>query len=305
MKVHVLGSGAGGGFPQWNCNCPMCDGFRKGSIRASARTQSSITVSGDGENWLLFNASPDVLQQLRGFPALQPARALRDTAIRAIVLIDAQIDHTTGLYMLREHRQPHEIWCTGLVREDLTSGNPLFRVLEHYSGLNWHDVPLAGDGFEIPGIGDLRFTALPLISNAPPYSPHRDNPQPGDNIGVTITDTRSGRKLFYAPGLGRMEEHVWAAMQAADCVLVDGTLWTDDEMIRLGASKKTSRDMGHMPQSGADGMIEWLDKLPTATRKVLIHINNTNPILDEDSEQRAILRTHGIEVAFDGMELAL
>lgn len=283
----------------------MCDGFRKGSIRASARTQSSITVSGDGENWLLFNASPDVLQQLRGFPALQPARALRDTAIRAIVLIDAQIDHTTGLYMLREHRQPHEIWCTGLVREDLTSGNPLFRVLEHYSGLNWHDVPLAGDGFEIPGIGDLRFTALPLISNAPPYSPHRDNPQPGDNIGVTITDTRSGRKLFYAPGLGRMEEHVWAAMQAADCVLVDSTLWTDDEMIRLGASKKTSRDMGHMPQSGADGMIEWLDKLPTATRKVLIHINNTNPILDEDSEQRAILRTHGIEVAFDGMELAL
>ncbi|MBK7664974.1 MAG: pyrroloquinoline quinone biosynthesis protein PqqB [Sterolibacteriaceae bacterium] len=305
MKVHVLGSGAGGGFPQWNCNCPMCDGFRKGSIRASARTQSSITVSGDGENWLLFNASPDVLQQLRSFPALQPARALRDTAIRAIVLIDAQIDHTAGLYMLREHRQPHEIWCTGLVREDLTSGNPLFKVLEHYCGLNWHDVPLAGDGFEVSGIGGLRFTALPLISNAPPYSPHRDNPQPGDNIGVTITDTRSGRRLFYAPGLGRMEEHVWAAMQAVDCVLVDGTLWTDDEMIRLGASKKTSRDMGHMPQSGADGMIEWLDKLPAATRKVLIHINNTNPILDEDSEQRAILRTHGIEVAFDGMELAL
>ena len=130
LKVRVLGSGAGGGFPQWNCNCPMCDGFRKGSMRASARTQSSITVSGDDENWLLFNASPDVLQQLRSFPALQPARALRDTAIRAIVLIDAQIDHTTGLYMLREHRQPHELWCTDLVREDLTSGNPLFKVLE-------------------------------------------------------------------------------------------------------------------------------------------------------------------------------
>ena len=305
MKVRILGSGAGGGFPQWNCNCPMCDGLRKGSIRASVRTQSSITVSGDDENWLLFNASPDVLQQLRSFPALQPARALRDTAIRAIVLIDAQIDHTAGLYMLREHRQPHEIWCTGLVREDLTSGNPLFKVLEHYCGLNWHDVPLAGDGFEIPGIGDLRFTALPLISNAPPYSPHRDNPQPGDNIGVTITDTRSGRRLFYAPGLGRMEEHVWAAMQAVDCVLVDGTLWTDDEMIRLGASKKTSRDMGHMPQSGDGGMIEWLDKLPATTRKILIHINNTNPILDEDSPQRAELAAHGIEVSFDGMDIAL
>ena len=305
MKVHVLGSGAGGGFPQWNCNCPMCDGFRKGSIRASARTQSSITVSGDGENWLLFNASPDVLQQLRSFPVLQPARALRDTAICAIALIDAQIDHTTGLYMLREHRQPHEIWCTGLVREDLTSGNPLFRVLEHYSGLNWHDVPLAGDGFEVPGIGGLRFTALPLISNAPPYSPHRDNPQPGDNIGVTITDTRSGRKLFYAPGLGRMEEHVWAAMQAADCVLVDGTLWTDDEMIRLGASQKTSRAMGHLPQSGAGGMLEWLDELPASTRKVLIHINNTNPILDEDSTERALLAHHRIEVCEDRMTIEL
>jgi pyrroloquinoline quinone biosynthesis protein B len=305
LKVRILGSGAGGGFPQWNCNCPMCDGLRKGSIRASARTQSSITVSGDDENWLLFNASPDVLQQLASFPPLQPARALRDTAIRAIVLIDAQIDHTTGLYMLREHRQPHEIWCTGLVREDLTAGNPLFKVLGHYSGLNWHDIPLGGQGFEIPGIAGLHFTAQPLISNAPPYSPHRDHPQTGDNIGVTITDTRSGKRLFYAPGLGRMEEHVWEAMQAADCVLVDGTLWTDDEMIRLGASKKTSRDMGHMPQSGPDGMIEWLDKLLSSTRKILIHINNTNRILDENSPQRAELTRHGIEVSFDGMDLSL
>lgn len=304
MKVRVLGSGAGGGFPQWNCNCPICDGYRKGVLRASARTQSSITVSGDDENWLLFNASPDVLQQVRSFPALQPARALRDTAIRAILLIDAQIDHTTGLYMLREHRQPHELWCTSLVREDLTTGNPLLNVLGYYSGSNWHDVPL-GEAFEIPGIAGLRFEALPLISNAPPYSPHRDKPQPGDNIGVTITDTRSGTKLFYAPGLGRMEDHVWAAMQAADCVLVDGTLWTDDEMIRLGASQKTSRDMGHMPQSGPDGMIEWLDKLPATTRKILIHINNTNPILDEDSPQRAELTAHGIEVSYDGMDLTL
>ena len=112
MKVHVLGSAAGGGFPQWNCNCPNCDGWRKGNKQLRARTQSSITVSADHENWVLFNASPDILQQIRSFPTLQPARALRDTAIRAIFLIDAQIDHTTGLYMLREHRQPHELWCS-------------------------------------------------------------------------------------------------------------------------------------------------------------------------------------------------
>ena len=271
----------------------------------TARTQSSITVSADHDNWVLFNASPDILQQIRSFPTLQPARALRDTAIRAVFLIDAQIDHTTGLFMLREHRQPHELWCHALVREDLMSGNPLLKVLAHYCGVNWHDVPLGAEGFSMDGVPGLHFTALPLISNAPPYSPHRDHPQPGDNVGVTLTDTASGKRLFYAPGLGEMEPPVWAAMLAADCVLVDGTLWTDDEMIALGASKKTSRAMGHLPQSGPGGMLEWLDQLPASTRKVLIHINNTNPILDEDSPQRQELTRHGIEVSYDGMEIEL
>jgi len=304
VKVRVLGSAAGGGFPQWNCNCPNCHGLRRGTIRATPRTQSSIAASGDGENWVLFNASPDVLQQVRAFPALQPARMLRDTAIRAIVLIDAQIDHTTGLLMLREHHAPHQVWCTAAVREDLSAGNPLFGVLGHYCGIDWREVPLVED-FSIPGLPGIGFEAMPLISNAPPYSPHRDRPRAGDNMGVTLIDTKSGRRLFYAPGLGEMAPRVWAAMQAADCVLVDGTLWTDDEMIGLGASKKTSRSMGHLPQSGPGGMIEWLDRLPASTRKVLIHINNTNPILDEDSAERAKLTAHGIEVAYDGMELTL
>lgn len=305
MKVHVLGSAAGGGFPQWNCNCPNCDAWRQGSKRFIARTQSSITVSADQTSWVLFNASPDILQQLRSFPALQPARALRDTALRAIFLMDAQIDHTTGLYMLREHRQPLPLWCHPLVRDDLMSGNPLFKVLGHYCGIDWHEVLLGDAGFGIDSVPGLHFTALPLISNAPPYSPHRDQPQPGDNVGVTIKDMASGKRLFYAPGLGQMEPHVWAAMQAADCVLVDGTLWTDDEMITLGASKKTSRAMGHLSQSGPGGMLEWLDQLPKRTRKVLIHINNTNPILDEDSPQRHELTRRGIEVAYDGMEIDL
>jgi len=270
-----------------------------------ARTQSSIAVSADQDNWVLFNASPDILAQIKSFTALQPARALRDTAIKAIFLMDAQIDHTTGLYMLREHRQPLELWCHALVRDDLVSGNPLLTVLGHYCGVNWHDVPLQGAGFGMAGVAGLRFEALPLISNAPPYSPHRDRPQAGDNVGVTLIDTATGKRLFYAPGLGQMEPHVWDAMQAADCVLVDGTLWTDEEMITLGASKKTSREMGHLPQSGQGGMIGHLDRLPASTRKILIHINNTNPILDEASPQREVLRSHGIEVSFDGMEIAL
>lgn len=300
----MLGSAAGGGFPQWNCNCPQCSAVRAGSPHHLPRTQSSIAISADSTHWLLVNASPDLLQQIKSFPGLQPARALRDTGISAVMLMDAQIDHTTGLLMLREHRQRLPLYCHPLVREDLTSGNPLFKVLEHYCGVDWHPVSLE-ESFAIEGLNGLSFSALPLLSNAPPYSPHRDKPQPGDNMGLSVTDERTGKTLFYAPGLGQMEPHVWAAMQSSDCVLVDGTLWTDDEMIALGASKKTSRSMGHLPQSGADGMIEWLDQLPSHVRKVLIHINNTNPILDAQSPQRQTLTQHGIEVAFDGMEISL
>jgi len=277
---------------------------RAGSAHHVARTQSSIAVCANDTDWLLVNASPDVLQQIKAFPALQPARALRDTGIAAVLLMDAQIDHTTGLLMLREHRQKLPLYCHPLVREDLSTGNPLFKVLSHYCGIDWHELHLQ-TAFDVPGLHGLQFEALPLISNAPPYSPHRDKPQPGDNVGLKVLDEQTGKTLFYAPGLGQMEPHVWQAMQSADCVMVDGTLWTDDEMIALGASKKTSRAMGHMPQSGADGMIEWLDKLPSHVRKILIHINNTNPILDDSSPQRQTLKSHGIEVAFDGMEITL
>ena len=278
--------------------------MRGGSRHHLPRTQSSIAVTANETDWLLINASPDVLQQIKAFPALQPARALRDTGIAAVLLMDAQIDHTTGLLMLREHRQKLPLYCHPLVREDLSTGNPLFKVLSHYCDIDWHDLQLQ-TAFQVPGLSGLQFEALPLISNAPPYSPHRDKPQPGDNVGLSVKDETSGKTLFYAPGLGQMEPHVWQAMQQADCVLVDGTLWTEDEMIALGASKKTSRSMGHMPQTGVDGMIEWLDKLPSHVRKILIHINNTNPILDDSSPQRQTLTAHGIEVAFDGMEIEL
>jgi len=304
MRIRVLGAAAGGGFPQWNCNCRNCDGVRKGSIRAIPRTQSSICVSSDGINWVLFNASPDLLAQIKSFPPLQPGRAIRDTGIRAIVLVDGQIDHTTGLLMLREGK-PLEIWCTDMVHEDLTTGNPLFKILGHYAGVNRHRLPIEpGNSFSVDGIDHLRFESVSLKSKAPPYSPHRDNPHDGDNVGLRIVDTRSGKSVFYAPGLGEIEPHLRPMMEGADAVMVDGTFWTDDEMIRLGVSKKRAREIGHLPQSGPGGMIEVLGPL-RARHKVLIHINNTNPILDEDSAERAQLRAAGIEVAFDGMEIEL
>ena len=305
MKVIVLGSAAGGGFPQWNCNCRNCDGLRKGSIQAHARTQSSIAVSSNGTDWVLINASPDILSQIRATPALQPARASRDSGIAAVMLMDAQIDHVTGLLMLREGK-PLQLYCTESVWDDLNHGLPLAKVLSHYCGVQWHPVARRGDDVPVtvPGIDNIRFRFLPLKSKAPPYSPHRQQPQPGDNSGLLIENTLNGKTLFYAPGLGEIEPHVEAAMRQADCVLVDGTVWTEDEMIRLGFSKKMASDMGHLPLSGDGGMIEVLDGIGKR-RKILIHINNTNPILDEGSLERAALIEHDIEVAYDGMEITL
>jgi pyrroloquinoline quinone biosynthesis protein B len=304
MRITILGSAAGGGFPQWNCNCRNCAGVRSGEVNAKPRTQSSIFVQPDeGVEGVLFNASPDILEQIRSHPVVQPGRALRDSAIAGVVLMDGQIDHCTGLFMLRERGAKLPLWCTDPVEEDLNHGNPVLRVLEHYCGVQRHRITLDAAWFEVPGVADLRFRALPLSSKAAPYSPHRDHPVAGDNIGMSIHDRRSGKTAFYAPGLGEITPLVFDAMCSADAVLVDGTFWTDDEMPRLGISHKTAREIGHLPQSGPGGMIEWLDRLPPATRRLLIHINNTNPILDEDSAERATLRQAGIEVCEDKMSL--
>ncbi len=304
MHIHVLGSGAGGGFPQWNCNCENCKGVRAGTIKASTRTQSSIAVSADGVNWILFNASPDIKKQLDDFPAFQPARLVRDTAISAIVITDAQIDHVTGLLTLREHNKPWEIYCTDAVKDDLTTGFPVFNILGYFRGINHHEIATDQSIFTIPTAEGLEFTAVPLLSNAPPYSPRRDKPVPGDNIGMHIKDTRTGKSLFYAPGLGVAEPHVLEYMRNADCILVDGTVWTDDEMSKEGISNKRASEMSHLDQSSDGGIMSILNAMEKP-RKILIHINNTNPILNEDSSQRATLNKVGIEVAYDGMDIIL
>ena len=306
MRITVLGAAAGGGFPQWNCNCRQCAGVRAGSLRAKPRTQSSIFVQGDdGVDGVLFNASPDILQQIRANPVLQPGRAQRDSAIAGVLLMDGQVDHVTGLFMLRERSNPLPIWCTDEVADDLTHGNPVLRVLGHFCGVQRHRIAIDGSSFTVPGVPGLRFRALPLSSKAAPYSPHRNNPTPGDNIGMLISDVVSGRTVFYAPGLGEISPAVLDAMHSADLVMVDGTFFTDDEMPALGLSTKTARSIGHLPQTGSGGMLSWLDQLPARTRRLLIHINNTNPILDEDSAAHALLRQHGVALCEDGMLIQL
>jgi len=310
MKIRVLGSAAGGGFPQWNCNCPNCKAYREGSSQAKRRTQSSIAASSDGQNWALFNASPDILTQLHDFSkgiGTQQSLKLRETPLRAIILIDSQIDHTTGLLMLRESTTPLRVYCTEAVHEDLTTGNPLFNVLSSYSKVDWQPIRFDDSGkfiFEVEGVSGLRFTAYPLKSKAPPYSPRRKNPSGGETIGVLIEDIRTGKKLFYSPGLGEIESHVPALFSNSDCVLVDGTFWSENEMRDLGIADKPARALGHLPQSGPGGMIEVLSSMKKP-RKILTHINNTNPIINEDSPEHQELLRAGIEVSFDGMEIEL
>lgn len=303
MELLVLGSAAGGGFPQWNCNCPNCDGLRNGRIRAWPRTQSSICISADASNWVLVNASPDIRQQLTSAPDLQPSRASRDSGIQAVILIDSQIDHSTGLLTLREG-DCLALYTTAAVYEDLTTSFPLVCVLDHYCGSVWHEIPIDGAGFTVAQAPGIEFLAVPLSSKAPPYSPHRDNPRSGETIGLFIRDQDTGGSVFYAPGVGRVEPQLKEWASRADCLLIDGTFWSEDEMQRRGVGVKRAADMGHLPLSGDDGLIEWLRELQDK-RRILIHINNTNPVLDEDSAERQRLTKEGIELAWDGMRIHL
>ena len=304
MKVMVLGAAAGGGFPQWNCNCHNCCGVRSGSIEAMPRTQSSIAVSADGERWILFNASPDIRAQLEANPPLQPKKGRRDTGIHGIVLADSQIDHTTGLLFLREGC-PLTVYCTDMVAQDLSTGFPIFVMLQSWDGgVNHTTVPIDGSAFQVKDIEEISITAVPLEGKAPPYSPHRHDPHVGDNVGYLIEDTRSQASLLYAPGLGQMSSALLDMMGGADCVMVDGTFWSEDEMQRAGVGTKRASEMGHLPQSGDEGMLSWLSKIQ-GPRKILIHINNTNPILIETSPERKLVEEGGVEVAYDGMAFDL
>lgn len=303
MFIKVLGSAAGGGFPQWNCNCTNCKGLRDGSLNAHARTQSSIIISDNGEDWVLCNASPDISRQIFQTPELIKRDVLRGTAIGDIILTDSQIDHTTGLLSLREGC-PHRVWCTDEVHQDLSTGFPVFPMLKHWNGgLQHHPVsPL--QPFRTTVCRSLQFTAVPILSNAPPYSPYRDKPLPGHNVALFVENSANGKTLFYAPGLGEPDEVILPWLKKADCLLIDGTVWQDDELLSTGVGKNTGRAMGHLALSEEQGLMSLLATLP-ASRKILIHINNTNPILNEDSVQRRFLQQQGIEVSFDGMAIQL
>ena len=214
MRIRVLGSSAGGGFPQWNCNCANCDGLRRGTVNAKARTQSSIAVTVNGADWLLVNASPDILAQIQANPELQPARATRDSGIAAVLLMDAQIDHVTGLLMLRERQSPLPLLATTEVFSDIAEGFPITKILSHYCGVNALALQLDAGFLPVPGLDGMAVLPVVLSSKPPPYSPFRECPRPGDNIGLVIDNPATGQRAFYAPGLGEMTPELLAPVSS-------------------------------------------------------------------------------------------
>ena len=303
MRVHVLGSAAGGGFPQWNCNCRNCSGLRRGSIRAAARTQSSIAVSADSERWYLANASPDIRQQIESFAGLHPRRGARHTPIEAIMLTNADVDHVAGLLSLRES-QPLLIYATETVRGWVVGSNTIFRVLNvapqqgrwDKIGLN-KTRPLIGLDGKSSGI---LFEAFAVPGKPPAYLGLHAGPDEA-TIGLRFIDERSGRSVVYVPGIKQIDSHLEQILRSCDCILFDGTCWSDDELIAQGVGTKTAFAMGHLQIGGAAGSLTNMTKV-AEQRRVYIHINNTNPILDEDSSQRREVEAAGWEIAFDGMD---
>ena len=292
MRVRVLGSAAGGGFPQWNCHCEVCEAARAGE-RARPRTQSSLAVRGAAGPWFLVNASPDLREQLASLDAPDGVRA---APIAGVLLTDAEIDHTAGLLLMRESGTPLRIFAEAGIKRALSDGYPVLRVLERYSGTEWHTLE-RGQPHALAG-SSLTVEPFAAGGDAPRYFDGEL-----EASGLVITD--GDRTLTYVPGLAQLDEHVIARLAASDAVLVDGTFWHDDDLARQGiASDRSARDMGHVPLAGPGGTLEVLAALERP-RKVLVHINNTNPILLEDSPEREQVIRAGVEVAYDGLEVEL
>jgi pyrroloquinoline quinone biosynthesis protein B len=295
--IRVLGSAAGGGFPQWNCGCPNCRDLRAGTIRARARTQECVAVSGDGASWYLLNCSPEVRAQIEGFPPLWP-REPRDSPIAGILLTNGDLDHTLGLLSLREGQRLH-VHATDAVRRGFVEGNVLARTLERFPGqLTWHALELDR---EVDLDATLRVRAVAVPGKVPLHLEGSATPDPSDNIGLLVRDRSSGRTLAYFSAVARVTPTVASILAAADCVFFDGTFFREDELVRLGLGVRRAAEMAHLPVADSLAALAGV----RARRRIFIHVNNTNPILREDSPERATVAEAGWEVAEDGQEVQL
>ncbi|MEY4580987.1 MAG: hypothetical protein RL701_5690 [Pseudomonadota bacterium] len=306
MRVRILGSAAGGGFPQWNCGCANCQSVRSGTPGLRARSQESVAISSDGDNWFLLNASPEVRAQVESFASLHP-RERRHSPLAGIVLTNGDLDHCLGLLSLRESH-PLRLLTTNAIERGFREHNVLFRTLQRFPGQMQFEPLSLGEPLQLRGADGepcgLTIEAVPAPGKLPIHLEGRVIPSPEDNIGLLIREPARKRTLAYFPGASGQSPQLRAALDSADVALFDGTFWADDELREQGLSDKRAQDMAHWPIGGESGSARYLHGL-ALERKLLIHINNTNPILREDSLEAAQLASLGIEVAHDGMEFQL
>jgi pyrroloquinoline quinone biosynthesis protein B len=306
MLIRVLGSAAGGGFPQWNCGCPNCRGVRAGDLRVTARTQECVAVSTDSAQWFLLNCSPEIRQQIESFPPLHP-RGPRHSPIAAILLTNGDLDHCLGLLSLRESH-PLVIYATDRLRRGFTDGNVLYRTLDRFPGqITWRALKL-GREEELADVegrpSGLLVEAVAMLGKLPIHLEADGTSDPEDSVGFRIRERATGRILAYLSGVGAVTDAVRRAVEDADCVFFDGTFWSSDELPGLGLGTKRAEQMAHLPVGGRDGSLARLHGL-AAPRRIFIHVNNTNPLLRDDSPERATVEAAGWEVARDGMEVRI
>jgi pyrroloquinoline quinone biosynthesis protein B len=305
--VRVLGSAAGGGFPQWNCACANCRGVREGRVTATRRTQESVCLSAGDGDWFLVNASPDIRAQIESFGPLHPKMS-RASPLQAILLTNGDLDHCLGLLSLRENHRL-TVYATESVRNGFTQGNVLYRTLQRFADqVTWRHLKIGVEETVLRADGSpsaLKVTAFAVPGKAPVHLEGVVPPlDPELNIGLTVRESANGRLLAYVPALGRITPSLREALDAADCVMCDGTFWSSDELSAPGFLQKSAEDLAHWPVGGDQGTLALLSKL-SAGRRVFIHINNTNPMLREDSPERQVVEAAGWEVACDGMEIVL
>lgn len=307
MHILVLGSAAGGGFPQWNSNSAACNQAR--TDRTLSRTQSSLAVSRDGTHWFLLNASPDIRQQINDRSQLHPRSGLRHSPIAGVILTNADVDHVAGLLTLRES-QPLTVYGSARVQKTLRENsifnvlNPAFVAREEIS-LDHAFLPILPDGQP----SGLEVTAFAVPGKVALYlEDEKAGPgfgtQEGDTVGLQLRDVETGQSFFYIPGCAAMPDDLRSRLNGADLVFFDGTLFRDDEMLRCGEGVKTGQRMGHMSMSGPEGSMAAFEDIDVG-RRIFIHINNTNPVLLNDTPERQAVEAAGWEVSYDGMEVEL
>jgi pyrroloquinoline quinone biosynthesis protein B len=307
LQVKILGSAAGGGFPQWNCACRNCSSLRAGKFAGKARTQTQVAVSNDGRAWYLLGASPDLRAQIEATPELQPCNSVRQSPIAGVLLTSADLDQVLGVLLLRE-LQPLRIYATASVLRILREDNSMFRMLNRVPAQAvWTEIE-PGRQFQVSSAegadSGLSCLAVTLGTRYPVYAQANSRLEPREALLGLILESRSGRRLAYMPAVPQVEEGLLGQLETVDLLLFDGTFWSDDELIRVQGSGQSAQEMGHVPVGSADGSLQKLARL-RRPRKIFVHVNNTNPVLDESGPERRAVREAGWEVAEDGWQFEL